>query len=291
MVDVSGKALASARYRYSTPEWPLLPVAQGGERRLSLSGYGSKSVMQIDITIVSDKSPGVLARVIVALRKAGLNLTQQQMVEADDHRVFTLSAQGLGADKGQLKGTIEAIAGVNSVQMAGLAEAAAPVAEPAVTASSEGSLAQRLAQQFPAIGDAVEQYQADLPAASASELLFALGKEVAEHRLKVLPSVADDVSIKAFINERLLPDLAELADAERDGDQLKVLSSIFSKGKKASGFGYPMGGAGTLIKCDFLSGYIQGLLEAVPALRYGHVEEVMCRKEGQPYCLFEFVLN
>jgi acetolactate synthase regulatory subunit len=41
--------------------------------------------MQIKLSIKSDKSAGVLARIIVALRRINLHLAQQKMIEAADH--------------------------------------------------------------------------------------------------------------------------------------------------------------------------------------------------------------
>ena len=259
--------------------------------------------MQTKLSIKSDKSPGVLARIVVALHRVHLNLTQQQRAEAEDHTAITQMVEGPAMPQGELVKILTAIPGVlellSDVQpqaaeaSQGSSGAAATESSGPTRAAGE-SRAVAIAGAFPNILDLVNSYRDTLAPDQAPELMFALGVEVAALRAESLEPVEDGVAIDRFAALRLMPDIAGLADAEYSDEGLKVLSSVFSKpqkGQKASGFGLRFGNVDAVEKCDFLSGYIQGVLEVTPGMQYVHVEETMCRKEGQPYCLFHFDEN
>ncbi len=248
--------------------------------------------MRTELTIKCDKSPGVLARVIVALRRFDANLTKQKMTEAEDHRMLALTVEGPNMPVSNLLNAVMAIPGVDEVLSGADLPQAAVTSSPVRNAGDSAAVA--IAEAFPDILDLINAHRATLAQEQAPELMFALGVEVATLRRDAFADVPDTLSVSEFISTRVLPELAGLGDVDMADDDVRVLSSIFSKpkkGQKASGFGFRLGSADTLEKCDFLSGYLQGMMEVTPAMRYGHVEETMCRKEGQPYCLFHFEQN
>ncbi|MEO0368382.1 MAG: hypothetical protein AAF197_06290 [Pseudomonadota bacterium] len=254
--------------------------------------------MQLNLSIKSDKSPGVLARVIVALRRFKLNLTDQQMIEQEDHRLLSVTAEGPNVD---LETLLSAINDVKGVMLAATGDAAATPATIAATANptktvSEdfSSIAARLIGSYPDIGDMVGEYRDLLEDDQAAELMFALGIEVAGLRMSALANDKTYDSLDTFIAELLIPDMQGLAKTEFDQEGLKVMSSVFTKskkGKKTSGFSFSLGALDDADKCDFLSGYMQGVLENTKGMEYVHVGETFCRNEGHPYCLFEFDQN
>ena len=250
--------------------------------------------MRIEINITADKSPGVLAKVIVALRRLSLNLAQQQMTEYDDTRLLELVVQGAQeVNTDTLVATMLGISGIEQAVIVGneAPKVVQPVEEQPQTPIQGDSLAVEIANAFPNIGDLVTNQLESLKPELAVESMFALGMEVAQLRKDNFVELPMQVTMDTFIRDRLIPDIQAFSKLEVGDEGLKVLSSVFSKTKKASGFGFQLGGPDGLAKCDFLSGYIQGMLEATPSMEYSHVEETMCRKEGQPYCLFEFEQN
>lgn len=248
--------------------------------------------MLTELTIKCDKSPGVLARVIVALRRFEVNLTQQQMTEADDHRMLALKVEGPSMPVSNLLNAVLAIPGVEEVVSGADAPQAAAPSAPVRNAGDSPAVA--IAEAFPDILDLINTHRATLAQEQAPELMFALGVEVAFLRRGTFADVPDAITVGEFISARILPELSGLGTADTSDEGVRVLSSIFSKpkkGHKASGFGFPLGSVDVVEKCDFLSGYLQGMMEITPAMRYGHVEETMCRKEGHPYCLFRLEQN
>ena len=113
-------------------------------------------------------------------------------------------------------------------------------------------------------------------------------------RKKLIPAQASDTLIDIVENE-VITELGDIATAEyaREGFEtgLKIIVSEFTKPHKSTS-AMDLDSLGTLgnstVKCDFLAGYIEGMIRLMPGFSEVEVSETRCRNEGHPYCLFEF---
>ncbi|MDG1905547.1 MAG: hypothetical protein P8I38_07960 [Arenicella sp.] len=262
--------------------------------------------MQIKLSIKSDKSAGVLARIIVALRRINLHLAQQKMIEAADHLQIDLIVEEPEISEIELSGIIRAIPGVLELLSdeepelyfeASSVDSFEPSSDADISYGSRGFTDPRavaIAEAFPNIIELVIEYRESLANDQASELMFALGVEVAALRADMFKTVQEKPEMAEFATSRLIPDITGLANVEYSDGGLKVLSSVFTQDQeeqKPGLFGFRFGRAEKVEKCGFLNGYIQGVMEVTPGMKYVHVEESNCRMDGDPYCLFRFNEN
>ena len=123
--------------------------------------------------------------------------------------------------------------------------------------ASVAQLVEEIAESFPNISELVESYGEDASGNYSAELCFALGLQVAKLRADLFAPLSSSPSLLEFVNQRLIPDLSAIGQVDAIGQELRVLSSIFTKAnksKKRKGFKFSLGSFEDVRKCDFLSG-------------------------------------
>lgn len=247
--------------------------------------------MQARVTLRCAKQHGVLARVITALRRTGYQLNSYHIQDSGGTSLLTLNIEGETSSK-QITKLFAATRGVLEVDFSSKGGDSGAAAAYDPLGMLETDLVQELARKYPDISQSLNQYQSSLNIKAAPLHLHRLGKNVATIRAQSIP-LPSSLDFAEVVNDYLLPELAPIAYAELDDAGLKVLSSIFTgprpgrpKTFKAFGLSLEL----TSIdrgRCDFLCGYIQGMLAKATWLPPMTVSEVYCRNEGQPYCLFD----
>ena len=253
--------------------------------------------MQIKLSIRCSKVAGILARAIVALRRAKFKVVSQHTEERNDGTFIELIVEGTASDTDRLTQVVSSLDGVLSVE----AHSEASDEQPSFGATSELKLeslsdsANRIAKEFPDIEVLVDHQRTQYEKDEAAQQMRSLGISVATLREQHFAGIRPGDSIEQIIRSHLIADIAPFADAQYDDDGLKIMSSIFTKPKKTAkpekkrGFGFSLGSIDTNIeKCDFLCGYVQGIVDHANWLNRMQVTETYCRREGQPFCLFEF---
>lgn len=249
--------------------------------------------MQTNLSIKCTKRTGILVRTISALRKASFSITQQYTEEHGSYSLFRLSIQGPTTSSEDFSKILGNIDGILSVQVH-----VPDVSIPKSKAFEEQPLHQedsavQIAQAYPNIEQLVAQRKL-YDKNTAPHEMRALGVNVATLRGDQLPLIAQGAPLDEFIRSQVIPELLPIAQAHISEGGLKVLSSIFTKpenrqkkGFQAFGFSMAVIDAGQ-DRCDFLCGYIQGMMNRAKWLMPLNINETYCRKEGQPFCLFEF---
>ena len=245
--------------------------------------------MQIKLSIACDPTPGILAKVIVAMRRAGVKIVEQHGTQRENDHLLELTVEGTEAESSHFEDVVKVVRGVNSVESEAVHSFNAD--EEPLTHATDSEVATRISQVYPDIQEIIDAQIEHYDNSEVAAQMYSIGVQVSALRKDSFPAVTDGSELSDVINNRVLPDIADLGKSEYDGKSLKVLSSIFTKSskKKKSGFGFSLGAIESdSAKCDFLCGYMQGILDNTLGSENLEVKETFCRKEGQPFCQFDF---
>ena len=247
--------------------------------------------MEERFTLRCAKQHGVLARVITTLRRSGYELNSHSILDCGKTSLLTLKIES-EATADQITELFTKTKGVLEIEFSDTDELVGVSTAGDSPRMFEIELVREMARKYPDISTLLNQYQRNLDRKTAPDDLHRLGKNVATRRAQTVP-LSSTLGFTDVVNDYLLPELAPIAYAELSDAGLKVLSSIFTgprpgRPKTFNTFGMSLELASVdRGRCDFLCGYIQGMLAKATWLQPRGVSEVYCRNEGQPYCLFD----
>ncbi|MEM7358993.1 MAG: 4-vinyl reductase [Pseudomonadota bacterium] len=245
-----------------------------------------------------DSSPGILSKIVVLIRRSSKDIANQKVTELEDGRIVEIDFDASKEEAQVLYKALSKTEGITKVKAYSIKAKSAE--QPAAAAAyNHDSATNRIVAVFPDIASVVLGIREELEPSQVAEEMFQLGVDVAASRADqnqlTIPSAPGD--LPTIIRETVLPELALIGDADyvEEGFEtgLMVMSSIFTKpksGERSSGIGGTFGSLESdAIRCDFLSGYIAGVVNAIAATagKNFDVSEPRCRNEGHPYCLFE----
>jgi len=247
--------------------------------------------MRTTVIIVCSPEAGIILKVVATIRRQqGVDIIKQTSGHHNQQTRLDLVLEGAREDlKSALRSTNK-IDGVFSIKPIGRAK---PKDESTQISNDDTlSIAMKIADAYPDIEDLLAAYKESLGDGEKNEALYQLGIQVAELRNLESAPLDARLGLDELVKIRMMPDLAMLADAQFDEDGIKVMRSIFTKPKKkvktSKGFSFSLGGFDYEVnKCEFLRGYMQGLVFQGGQFDSVKVHETFCRTEGQPYCLFE----
>ena len=245
--------------------------------------------------IACEKSPGILSKIVVTIRRSGNEIVSQEIDDSGKDRVIDIDFTATQEQAKKLYREFQGISNVYNIK----AYASNKTNKPNVERGLDGNVA-KIVANFPDIGEVVLAQRKQYDETEVVSQMFETGLKVATKRINSGDVVIGDQKndLVAAIKQTLVPELRLLGEVEyvEEGFEtgLMVMSSVFTKAaaKKTSGavntFASLESGAA---RCDFLSGYIMGVVNAaMDAGTYSYdVQETRCRNEGHPYCLFEFV--
>jgi hypothetical protein len=250
--------------------------------------------MRTTVVIVCSPEAGIILKVVATIRRQqGVDIIQQTSGHHNQQTRLDLVLEGAREDlKSALRNTNK-IDGVFSIKPVGRAK---PKGESTQLSNDDTlSVAMKIADAYPDIEDLLAGYKESLGEGESekNEALYQLGIQVAELRNLESAPLDAKLGLDELVKIRMMPDLAMLAEAQFDEDGIKVMRSIFTKPKKkaktSKSFSFSLGAFDYEVnKCEFLRGYMQGLVFQGGQFNSVKVNETYCRTEGQPYCLFEF---
>ena len=246
--------------------------------------------MHARLVVSSETSSGILARIVGALRKIGLDVDNQEFIENGDSRDISFDLFATKPELIKARSILMGLAGVTGVK----AYAIKSKSDSSKSNDSQDahSLATRLNNAYPNIAEIVHEEMAKMEHASIADTMFSVGAEVAVLRKDTLPQ-SESNDLIDVIEQVIVPNISDIADPEyaREGFEtgLKINVSEFTKPRELSNDLNSLGTLGNeAIKCDFLRGYIQTALTQQQGIDSVSITETRCRNEGHPYCLFEF---
>ncbi|HYL05362.1 MAG TPA: hypothetical protein VE075_04950 [Thermoanaerobaculia bacterium] len=228
--------------------------------------------MQVTISIVVSRRPGLLAQVVSVLMREDCKLLRQAVSKADDPALqrFTITVDGPDAAVHDLPRLLRVFGSVEP-QGLGAQPAAAPQREAVETA------VQDIVAAFPDVAERVQALARSLPAGVRAATLSSLGERLGRREYQRGYALGSPLKLEQALRRMVLPAVRQLAKADLEGSALRLRGCPFCAALPADGRG-----------CDFLVGFARGLLHAAPATADTAVREARCRAAGDPFCELVF---
>jgi predicted hydrocarbon binding protein len=228
--------------------------------------------MQNTFSILVSRRPGLLAQIVSALVREGCKLERQAVSQAGDPSLqrFTVTVEGPETIVHNLPRLLFRFGDVEK-QNDGVA-----AAEP--KRADVEAAAQEIVAAFPDVAERVRALARSLPAASRTETLSSLGERLGRREFQRNYALGSPLQLEQALRRMVLPAVRQLAKVELEGSSLRLPACPFCAAPRAEAPG-----------CEFLAGFVRGLLHASPATAGTLVREARCRATGDPFCELVFV--
>lgn len=249
--------------------------------------------MAVSITVLIDKSPGTLSRVIAALRKFGLTFTSHRLDDLGEQIRLSVAADG-NASARELNDGMSKIRGVVAVADVKASDSgtAAPAAHAgrgaaAPAAPAGGNIVDSIVKAYPKILRLITEFEEQLKnSGERSERLMSLGEQVGRRLVAGKAELQTVTTLHDALTSLIVPELTPISEAEAVGNEVRMRLSVFTR-RQINTMDLVMGGEAS--RCDFMTGLIQGMLNQIPSFSRVRVEETRCRTNGDEQCVFHTV--
>jgi predicted hydrocarbon binding protein len=232
--------------------------------------------METIITISGADKAGSLARLVVFLSRKGFLVKGQKITELPSGARLLKVRLGLAqVDKEKLSAEIKALDPaftVLSVTFDGDGGTSAAAAQAPTQSAAE--LIKEMARQFPDIIALVRAYGGAFSSQSRDLALLDAGKKIGGFCYRKEFSFGSPLRMPAALRRALVPALENFGKVEATDTQIALPDSPFC-------------GTGEDINCcDFVTGFMQGFLDAGPLSMYTEVRQATCRAKGHTHCTY-----
>ena len=232
--------------------------------------------METVITISGADKAGALAGLVVFLTRKGYTVKGQKVSALPSGARLLKIRLGLAqVDKDKLAAEIKALdPQLSVISVAFDGEGAAGKASGQTPAQSAAALIKEMATQFPNIVGLVRAYGGAFGLDGRAQALLEAGKKIGGFNYRKEWSFGNPLRMPAALRRALVPALEKLAKVETTDNRIVLPDNPFC-------------GAGSEINCcDFITGFMQGFLDAGPLSMNTRVEQAACRARGQPHCAY-----
>jgi predicted hydrocarbon binding protein len=217
----------------------------------------------VTITISGAEKSGVLARIAALLVRKGYPLKGQQVVEsASGAKLVKINLEVSHLDRAKLAAELRSLSPDFRVLSVGGAESAAPSIKD-------------MADRFPDIVSLVRAYGESFGSESRDRDLVEAGKKIGSFQYEKEWSFGSPLRMPAALRRTLVPALETLGKVDASDTDVTLSDSPFC-------------GTGKIACCEFLTGFMQGFLDAGPLTRNTRVHKAECRAKGNPRCAYTF---
>src|SRR5256885_1442977 len=217
----------------------------------------------VSIKISGAGKSGALARIAAFLVRKGYPLKGQQIVEsASGAKIVKISLDVSHVDKAKLTADLRSLSADFRVLDVEGSESAAPSIKD-------------IADQFPDIVSLVRAYGESFGPESRDRELAEAGKKIGAFQYEKEWSFGSPLRMPVALRRTLAPALEALAKVEASDTDLALPDSPFC-------------GTGKVACCEFLTGFMQGFLDAGPLTQNTRVHKAQCKAKGDPQCTYTF---
>ena len=217
----------------------------------------------VTITISGADKSGSLSRISTFLVRKGYRLGAQQVAEAGpEAQLMKISLEVSQVDKAKLAAEIKGInpdfrlIGVEGIQ-------------------SGAPALREIAERFPDIAPLVRAYaESFFTPETRDQELFQAGEKIGAFNYEKEWSLGSPLKMPVALRRTLVPALEKLAKMEATDTSIAFPDSPF------------WGGDGQVNCCEFLTGFMQGFLDAGPLTSNTRVQKTGCRTKGGPLCTY-----
>ena len=217
----------------------------------------------VTITISGAEKSGALARIAAFLVRKGYPLKGQQIAEsASGAKLVKISLGVSHLDKSRLAAEIKSLSPDFRLVSVEGAQTAAPSIKD-------------MADQFPDIASLVRAYGESFGSESRDRELLEAGKKIGAFQYEKEWSFGSPLKMPVALRRTLVPALQTLGKVDASDTDVALSDSPFcSTGKSAC--------------CEFLTGFMQGFLDAGPLTQNTRVHKAECRAKGDSRCTYTF---
>ncbi len=220
----------------------------------------------VTITISGAEKSGALARIAAFLVRKGYPLKGQQIAESSSGAKLVKISLGVShLDKSRLAAEIKSLSPDFRLVSVEGAQTAAPSIKD-------------MADQFPDIASLVRAYGKSFGSESRDRELLEAGKKIGAFQYEKEWSFGSPLKMPVALRRTLVPALQTLGKVDASDTDVALSDSPFcSTGKSAC--------------CEFLTGFMQGFLDAGPLTQNTRVHKAECRAKGNPRCTYTFTYD
>jgi len=221
----------------------------------------------VTITISGADKSGALARISAFFVRKGYPLKGQQVVEsASGAKIVKISLDITQLDKAKLAAEIKSLSpDFRVVSVEGAQSGSAPSIK-------------EMAAQFPDIAPLVQAYGESFGADTRDKELVEAGRKIGAFQYEKEWSFGSPLKMPVALRRTLVPALEALGKVDATDTELTLLDSPFC-------------GTGKTPCCEFLTGFMQGFLDAGPLTENTRVQKTACKAKGDSRCAFEFTYD
>ena len=216
----------------------------------------------VTITISGAEKSGGLARITAFFVRSGYPLKGQQLVESPSGaKLVKISLDLTQLDKVKLAAEIKSLSPDFKVV--------------SVEGSQSGSVPsiKEIATQFPDVAPLVQAYGESFGADTRDTKLAEAGKKIGAFQYEKEWSFGSPLKMPVALRRTLVPALEALGKVDATDTELTLLDSPFC-------------GTGKIPCCEFLTGFMQGFLDAGPLSTNATVQKTACRASGDTHCTY-----
>jgi predicted hydrocarbon binding protein len=223
--------------------------------------------MQSTFSMLVSRRPGLLAQIVSALVREGCKLERQAVAHAADPSLqrFTVTVDGPEATVRNLPRLLLRFGDVETQADSAAVAAPQPVDVEATV--------QEIIGAFPDVAERVCAFGRSLPAVSRTETLSLLGERLGRREFQRSYALGSPLKLEQALRRMVLPAVRQIARVDLEGSALRLPSCPFCAAPHAE-----------VPCCDFLVGFVRGLLHSAPATAGTSVREARCRVAGAPFC-------
>jgi len=216
----------------------------------------------VTITIGGADKSGSLARISTFFVRKGYRLGAQQVAESGaGAKLVKVSLEVSQVDKTKLAAELRDLnPDFRLVSVEGLPSGAPSIKE--------------IAERFPDIAPMVRAYAESFSPEARDQELFQAGKKIGAFNYEKEWSLGSPLKMPIALRRTLVPALEKLAKLEATDTSITLPDSPF------------WGGGSQVSCCEFLTGFMQGFLDAGPLTGDTRVQKAACRARGDSHCSY-----
>lgn len=221
----------------------------------------------VTVTISGADKSGALFKISTFLNRKGYGLKGHEITESGSGaKLLKVSLDSPQVNKDQLSAELRKLDpefGVVTV-----------TAETKAAAQSPGEMLKQMVDKFPDIGAVVRAYAESVGAKARDQELFEAGRRIGAFQYEKEWSFGTPLKMPVALRRSLVPALEKFGKVDATDKGIAMLDS-------------PFYGSGEQPNCcAFLTGFMQGFLDASPATSNTRVQKVACRAKGDLQCAY-----
>ena len=226
------------------------------------------------ITISGADKTGALARLYSFFARKGYGVRGHHVSESGASKLLSISIDAARIDREALSAEIKDLSpdyAVVSVAADGVDSAAA---SPRNKSQPDASALKEMAASFPNIAPLVHAYAEGFDYGKRDEELYTAGKKLGAYHYKKEWSLGAPLKMPVALRRTLVPALEKMCEVEATEDQVVLNESPFCGGDRLR------------CCCQFVTGFMQGFLDAGPGTQGTRVEKTSCKAQGGPQATY-----